>query len=89
MHPGLSPDCRQEEAGRKGPIFVCPVTRRAYEMNRAMSSKDIGWGFAKVKQPGSIVLLHDPKPHSDGLWTVGYLDGHVSREKRPPGTGRQ
>jgi hypothetical protein len=80
-HPWLP---EEEEADRKGPIFVCPVTQRPYQMNPAMSGKEIGWEFAKVKRPGTVVLLHDAKPHSAGRWTVGYLDGHVVREKRLP-----
>jgi hypothetical protein len=75
----------EEEPDRKGAIFVCPATRLPYELNPELSNVDIGWNFAKVKNPQSVVLLRDPRPHADGRWTIGYLDGHVGREKSVPG----
>jgi hypothetical protein len=78
----------EELADRKGPIFVCPLTKLPYEMNPATTSLDIGWEFANVKRPETLVLLHDPKPHPTRLWTVAYLDGHVLQEKRLPAPGK-
>ncbi len=60
------------------PIFACPVTKAPYRLNAALSGKLI----TAVKNKN--VLLSDSQPHPDGLWTVGHLDGTISREKRRP-----
>jgi len=72
------------QGDQRGPIYFCPATGLAYGPNPALSGMEIGWQLAKVKGPGAIWLLRDPKPHPDGLWTAAYLDGHAERKKAAP-----
>jgi hypothetical protein len=63
---------------RDRPIFACPVTKVPYQPNPAVSGRLI----TKVSQ--DTPLLWDARPHPDGLWTIGYLDSRVERQKRAP-----
>ncbi len=56
--------------------FTCPATLLKYAPNSSLS----GTSFMDYPLPAAIPVLWDPKPHSDGKTTYGYLDGHVRRE---------
>jgi len=61
---------------RSSQTFVCPATRLPYAPNAALSETP----FNAYPNPGSVVVLSDPRPHLDGKSTIGYLDGHVVRK---------
>ena len=54
--------------------FICPATNKPYAPNSALSGQ-FGYAFNQ----GSTVAFQDSVPHSDGLLTVTYLDGTVTR----------
>ena len=61
---------------RDASVFTCPATQLLYKPNIKWS----GWSLAAIdKEPSSIWVVRDAKPHPDGYSTVGYLDGHVTR----------
>jgi hypothetical protein len=61
-------------------LLLCPVTKKPYMPNAALSGKPI----KGIKSPSTMMLLRDAKPHADGMWSVGYVDGHVKRERYLP-----
>lgn len=65
---------------KKTSVFTCPVTGKPYKLNATLNQSAI----AKVKAPAGTPLVYDASPHSDGMWTVAYADGHAKREKKAP-----
>ena len=61
-------------------IFACPATGTAYKVNPALSGKKM----VTIKAPATTVTFYDAKPHADGRYRVGYLDGHVKVEAKAP-----
>lgn len=56
-------------------LFLCPATGFSYLFNTAIN----GLRYSEVPNPASTILVRDAVPHSDGLITVAYVDGHVVR----------
>jgi prepilin-type processing-associated H-X9-DG protein len=54
--------------------FLCPSTNLPYAINPNLS----GVSLASISDWGNTVLLRDAQPHSDGEYTVAYLDGYVT-----------
>ncbi|HZT40797.1 MAG TPA: hypothetical protein VFA07_01340 [Chthonomonadaceae bacterium] len=54
-------------------LFRCPATGLHYVPNAALS----GTSISSYSDPSTVEVLHDAQPHSDGLSTYSYLDGHV------------
>jgi hypothetical protein len=61
-------------------LFTCPATGAAYKLNTALSSKKM----ATISAPATVPTFYDAKPHADGKYRVGYLDGHVKVETKAP-----
>jgi hypothetical protein len=53
--------------------FVCPSTNGAFVPNASLSFKSL----ASIAAPAQTVLFSDPAPHSDGIATIAYANGHV------------
>ena len=56
--------------------YRCPATGLLYKPNAALS----GTSISSYPDPSMVEVLHDAKPHADGLSTYSYLDGHVVRK---------
>ena len=61
-------------------VFTCPVTSKAYRLNPAIGGKNV----PAVAHPVKTVLFFDAAAHTDGKYSVAYLDGHVARESKIP-----
>ncbi|HLK61650.1 MAG TPA: hypothetical protein VKU00_34200 [Chthonomonadaceae bacterium] len=61
-------------------VYTCPATQKPYTPNAALSGKLL----MKVGTPASTPALWDPKAHSDGKFTVCFLDGHAKRVAKQP-----
>lgn len=56
-------------------VFTCPATQLPYARNLTLS----GMPESIISDLGRTWAVKDAKPHADGLKTVAYLDGHVTR----------
>jgi hypothetical protein len=61
--------------------FLCPVAKKPFVINSVVSGKNM----VTIKSPASTWMIHDPKAHADGMWSVAYVDGHAKREKTATG----
>jgi hypothetical protein len=66
-------------------IFTCPVTKKPYQPNAGLSYKKL----ASFASPATTWALRDAQAHPDRMWTVGWLDGHVTRVKTLPGAPKK
>ncbi len=57
-------------------VFVCPVTGAEYATNASLSYQSL---VSLGTDLGAVVVLQDAKPHADGKFSVGYLDGRIER----------
>jgi hypothetical protein len=62
-------------------IFLCPASKTPFVINPAISGKNM----KTVKSPASTWMLHDPKAHADGMWSIAFVDGHAKRAKTATG----
>lgn len=66
---------------RDNAAFTCPETNRPYQPVAPLGGKVV-W---QVSDPSKTMFVHDALPHPaipgnaavNGLWSVGYVDGHV------------
>lgn len=77
MRNRISPYVRREAAA-----FICPETNRPYQPVARLGGKVLA---LQVSDPSKTMFIHDAVPHPavpgsaavNGLWSVGYVDGHV------------
>jgi prepilin-type processing-associated H-X9-DG protein len=65
--------------------FICLATNTDYLFNSRLS----GVALAAIPDLRRTPLVGDARPHQDGKYTYGFMDGHVERGGvvQPPGTG--
>ena len=61
-------------------IFTCPETQAMYQPNAKINHVKA----VTIKTPATTWLVSDAKPHTDKLWSVAYVDGHVKQETKAP-----
>jgi len=61
-------------------IFSCPATKTAYKTNPYIGMIPL----KEIKTQNTVPVYFDAQPHTDGLYTVLYLDGHANRENQAP-----
>ena len=77
MRNRLSPYVRHNAAA-----FICPETNQPYQPVERLGGKVVA---LQVRDPSKTMFIHDTVPHPavpgsaavNGLWSVGYVDGHV------------
>ena len=60
--------------------FVDPTSGKDFVYNPALSKMPKPW----IKDPLKSVMFYSPSAHTDGQFTVAYVDGHCKREMAVP-----
>lgn len=61
-------------------IFVDPTSGKDFMYNPVMS----GMPQKRIKEPAQAVVFYSPSIHTDGMFTIGFADGHCKRQTKVP-----